>query len=123
MIKWVDERLERWGEWMNGLRRSGGAGGSYPAYQPVHIRGTAGPDLCADADEMEIDTVMAGVKASKKELYETGYQRYVQGMSNQTIAGRMRCHVNTVYARMESLHKLVEKRMAERKSAIADTNA
>jgi hypothetical protein len=112
MIVWVNARMEQWGEWMAGRNGRGAGGPAFPAYQLVHIRGTAGSEMLCDPDVMQLDRIMSHVKQHRPELYETAHGRYVQGLSNALLAGRMRCHVNTVYARMNFLHRFVEKRLA-----------
>lgn len=123
MIDWVHKRLRRWGEWTAGCKRGGGGGGTYPAYQLVHIRGTAGPDPLCTAEEMEMDVVMSDIQSLRPELYDIGRVRYVEDLSNAMIADRMRCHRDTVLSRLNSLHKLVENRLAERSAKRAGTNA
>lgn len=114
MIDWVNQRLVQWGEWMAGSRRGFGGNPAFPAYQLVHVRSNAGgSDLC-DLDVLQIDQVMAHVKVTRPELYEVAYGRYVSGMSSVTIAGRMRCHVNTIYSRMDFLHRFIAKRLEEK---------
>lgn len=116
MIGWVNERLVRWGEWMAGVRRGGAGAPAFPAYQMVHIRGTGhGEDAC-DLEALQMDQVMAHVKLHRPELYEVAHCRYVSGLSNVAIAGRARCHVNTVYSRMDFLHRFVAKRLEEKQS-------
>ena len=122
MIEWVNERLTSWGEWMAGARRGGAGGPAFPAYQAVHIRGTGWSEPQCDLDALQLDEVMAYVKTRRPELYEVAYGRYVSGMSNVTIAGRMRCHVNTVYARMDFLHRFIAKRLEETQRAKVPTN-
>lgn len=117
MIAWVDRRMVQWGEWMAGVGTYGPGGPAYPAYQMVHTRGTACAVLPCDSDVLQIDQVMAHVKAERPELYETAYSRYVQGLSNKLIAGRMRCHPDTVYSRLDFLHRFIEKRLARKVAA------
>ena len=114
MISWVNEMMVKWGEWMAGRSSYGSAGPAFPAYQLVHIRSTAGSEELVDADVMEIDRIMGLVKVTRRELYETAYERYALDLSTATIAGRMRCHRDTVLSRINSLHKIVENRFAPR---------
>ncbi|SNT28786.1 hypothetical protein SAMN06265795_12229 [Noviherbaspirillum humi] len=115
MIEWVHVRLERWGEWASGRQRIGGCGIS-SAYQLVHARSTATPDPLAHGEEMEIDAALAAIKLRRPQLYDVAYARYVQCLSNLTIAGRTHCHVDTVYNRLNALHKLIDKHITERRA-------
>jgi hypothetical protein len=123
MTDWVKPLMLKWGEWVAGSsRRSSGGGSAYPAYQMVHIRGTGGGDPLIDLDAMEVDCIMAKIKLSKPELYRVGYELYVQAMSHKTVAGRMRCHLDTVYARQKTLLVLVGNQVTERNRLIVRTN-
>lgn len=117
MSEWVKARLIAWGEWRAGSR--GGAGGTFPAYQLVHIHCTAGYREPCSADVLQIDRIMAHVKVHQPDLYEVADARYVRGLSAQSIAGRERCHVNTVYARLNFLHRFVENRLTDASCAVS----
>lgn len=112
---WVEQMLVKWGEAMFAASTGGsGAASSYPAYQIVHIRGTAGAGaLPVDYDVMRMEMVMASVKLSHPKLYHLAVDLYVQGLSKLTASGRQHCHIDTVYARLEALKSIVSKRIAE----------
>lgn len=123
MIEWVNAKMVIWGEAMAGGRRGGGSNSSpFPAYQAVHIRGTAGGADLVHPEAMEIDRVMAKVKQSKPDWYEVAYGFYVEGRSKQSIAERMRCHRDTVYARFDSLHLHVANQITARETVKATAN-
>lgn len=115
MIKWVNERMVKWGSWMAGYR-SGGNGPSFPAYKQVHIRSTAPGELPVDGEVLEIDRIMAHVKTWRPEIYQAAYIRYVTDASNEVIASQMRCHVNTVYSRLDFLHRFVSGKLTAQES-------
>lgn len=117
--EWVKPMLVKWGEWRAGSGRGFG-GGSYPAYDLVHIHGTSGGVDMLDGEILQIDRILAGIKLAKPELYAAAYEIYAEGSSHQTAAGRLRCHRDTVYARINALHVLVEDQvMTQRKSKVA----
>lgn len=115
MIKWVNERLVKWGAWTAGYRK-GANGPSFPAYKQVHIRSTASSELPVDSEVLEIDRIMAHVKVSRPEIYQAAYIRYVTDASNEVVASQMRCHINTVYSRLDFLHRFVSGKLTEKVS-------
>jgi hypothetical protein len=122
-IEWVERMLMKWGEAVfNGSQGGGGSGSSYPAYQLVHIRSSGGCEPPVDLEVSRMESAMSYVKISQPKLYRVAYDVYVQGMSYQTCAGRERCHLDTVYARLSLLHKLVANRLSEKPATIATAN-
>jgi hypothetical protein len=119
---WVKRLMVKWGEAVfNASRGACGANSSYPAYQLVHIRGTcvvAAPD---SADAMRIDAVMVRIKASHPNLYHVGVDVYVQCLSIPTTAGRQHCHRDTVYSRLEALHRMVANCLADKSEKARQT--
>ena len=121
MIKKIEARLIKWGEFIQSGRGSGG-GLPFPAYRLVHVQGGEVATVLVDSDVLETDGAMARIKLSKPGLYEVAYGLYVSGISALSVAGRVRCHVDTVYARRDALHRLVERLIAERRG-VACRNA
>ncbi|MBS1170036.1 MAG: Phage antitermination protein [Burkholderiaceae bacterium] len=107
MSKWIHDRLVRWGEFISSGRAVRGGLSPFPAYRLVHAQssGVAAP---VDVDVLATDGAMAKIRQARLELYEVGYCLYVSGMAPLTVAGRVRCHVNTVYARRDCLFKSLE---------------
>lgn len=108
MIGWVEQRLIQWGEFSNGSTGVGG-GGAFPAYQLVHVQGgDSRSAMLVSADVLEIDTLMAGVKLQRMDLFDTAWWLYVSGVSPQYTAEKMKCHINTVFNRRNSLHEYIK---------------
>lgn len=114
-VEWIKRMLIKWGEAVFVASRGGcGASSSYPAYQMVHIRGTSAGGPPVDSEVLQMESVMAQIKTTQPKLYHIACDIYVQGLSVETTAGRQRCHRDTVYARLETLHLAISNRIADR---------
>lgn len=114
MIGWIDEKLVMWGDWSR-RRQDGGLG--YPKNSPtcrMAAGGVSGSIVLVESDAMAIEAAMVEVKASRSELYQVGWEWYVVGAPASSIARRLGCHRDTVYARLDALHIAVANRIAVR---------
>ena len=108
MIGWVDEKMIQWGEWS---RRRGDGGLGYASTSPTfRLRATCGSHgavVLVESDAMDVEAVMSVLKRERPELYAVGHAWYVVGAPASSIARWVRCHRDTVYARLDALHLLM----------------
>lgn len=123
-IRWVEIRLVRWGEFMgSGGDSMRGGGSTFPAYQMVHVQDDGMGSSMPISDEiLETDAALGKIKVEKPKLFDVAFDWYASGLSAQTIAGRHRCHLDTVYERKKCVVELVANIISKRVSARVFTN-
>lgn len=112
MIKSIDDQLKLWGLW---VVRSDARGLGYPSVSPmfrdtpvcsVH-RSAPPPGVFSGAERVEVmNAVVAGLGAADRMLC---YECYVvSGRTREQIAVAMHIHRDTLYARLDALHALID---------------
>ena len=116
-IEWVDCLLKKWGEYTAGADSR--SLGRYAAsiYNPDKVRSTAQSTDLVCLDVMATDIAMGYVKQQHPKLFRVGNEIYVHCLSYELAAGRIRCHINTIYSRRDALHKIVAERLSMRSAS------
>jgi hypothetical protein len=117
MIYWVEQRLMDWGRFVVGDGIGGGYGGTFPAYQLIHVDSGGTYTMPISPDVLQIDKIMAPLKRSKPEWFEVAYWLYVSGSSCLYASERLKCNINTVYSRRDNLHLHVQNQINMRSIA------
>ncbi|MDR1310258.1 MAG: hypothetical protein LBK01_00030 [Burkholderiaceae bacterium] len=69
-----------------------------------------------DDEVMQTDSIMCQMKLHKPDLYRVGVGWYVHNLPVSTISRLERCHRDTVYRRLESLHRSVAEAFVKNQS-------
>jgi len=112
MIKSIDDQLKLWGLW---VVRSDARGLGYPSVSPmfrdtpacsVH-RSAPPPGVFSNAERVEmINSAVAELGAADRALC---YECYVvTGRTRAQVAVAMAIHRDTLYARLDALHALID---------------
>jgi hypothetical protein len=107
MIEYINKRMIDWAIWVK--RRDDGGNGfsgvaSYCNMVSIHGSACAG-QIVEDAAEMQIERIMSLLKVELPQRYEVAYWVYLAGnLTMDRVAQKLRCHRDTVYARLHALH-------------------
>ena len=106
MIPYIDHLLLGWATWSE-TRGDGGSG--YSSRSGPHStpgRGSGGV-LGFDEQALEIDAIVCKMKAERRQLWEVVDYHYMTNNTGEHVASKLKCHRDTIYARLHSAHQFV----------------
>lgn len=114
-IEWVKQRLENWALWKDREGRGGlgfatksvllsePSGGYRESVMPID-----------DIDASVTNTAVESLRTTRRELYETLQEIYVQGIGIKEAARRTGCAVSTISARLDRADHALSEWFGER---------
>ncbi len=107
MIEYINKRMIDWALWTK-RRQDGGQGyagvASYCNMASTHGSCGAGP-ITLDAAEMEVERIVQKLRLDRPQQYAVAHWVYLAGnLTMDRVAKELKCHRDTVYTRIHSLH-------------------